>query len=309
MTGIRLDHIITYTSAECIDSYLKEYAALGFVPAKETVRHDPGLRNGFVFIGPEYVEFCWVEDETLFEEASAQQRLLCATPRPFGLGVVAWDVGAVHDDWTARGYELPEVSSSAPRDAPADSPPVWSFQMIPEELLLGAWCFVLTYHRRSKDKATEITIGPNTIYAISGLTFVAPEPEVRATSWRDLLAPEEAVKPLSHGYCVQIGAHRAAWMKADHFTATYGLDWVPFPQPVGEVAMLHMLASDLSAAKTTLEQSGRQTSTVIVGVEEALLVAPDPRDGLVFTVQQQPVEEWLQERKAKTGETLEVVQG
>ena len=309
MTGIRLDHVITYTSAKDIDSYLKEYAALGFVPAKETVRHDPGLRNGFVFIGPEYVEFCWVEDETLFEEASEQQRLLRATPRPFGLGMVAWDVGAVHDDWTARGYELPEVSSSAPRDAPAGSPPLWSFQMIPEELLPGAWCFALTYHRRSKDKATGIRIGPNTIYAISGLTLVAPEPEVRATTWRDFLAPEEAVEPLNEGHCVQIGAHRATWMAADHFTAAYGLDWVPFSQPVGEIAMLHMLASDLGAAKATVEQSGRQTSTVVLGGEEALLVAPDARDGVGFTVEQQPVEKWLQERTARTGETLDMLQG
>jgi len=309
MTGIRLDHFITYTSAHDIEDYLKEYSALGFVPAKETVRHDPGLRNGFVFIGPEYFEFCWVEDDSLFAEASAQQKLLRATPRPYGLGMIAEDVISVHDDWTARGYALPEVSLKAPRNAPADSPPVWSFQMIPEEFLPGAWCFVLTYHMRAKDKATKITLGSNTIYAISGLTFVAPEPDARATTWRDLLAPGEAIEPLRKGYRVQIGAHRAMWMKTDQFTATYGLDWVPFPQPVGEIAMLHLLASDLGAAKTMLAGAGRQTSPVIVSGEEALLVAPDARDGLVLTVEQHPLERWLRERTARTGETIEVVQG
>ena len=54
MTNIQFDHFITFTSAINIDDYLEEYAAQGFVPEEKTVRHDPGLRNGFIFIGPEY---------------------------------------------------------------------------------------------------------------------------------------------------------------------------------------------------------------------------------------------------------------
>jgi len=53
MTNIRFDHFITYTSAGNIDDYLKEYATQGFLPEDRTVRHDPGLRNGFIPFGPE----------------------------------------------------------------------------------------------------------------------------------------------------------------------------------------------------------------------------------------------------------------
>ena len=63
MSAIRFDHLITFTSATSIDDHLKEYVAQGFVPHAQTVRHEPGLRNGFVSLGPDYLEFWWVEDE------------------------------------------------------------------------------------------------------------------------------------------------------------------------------------------------------------------------------------------------------
>ena len=308
MTSIRFDHFMTYTSAPDIDGYLKEYAAQGFLPREKTVRHNPGLRNGFVFIGPEYLEFCWVEDEALFAEAEAEKKLLRATPRPCAIGMIAGDVQAVHDDWMARGYSIPQVSSTAPRDAPADAPPAWSFQEIPSELLPGAWSFALTYHMRPKDEATQIRIGPNTIYAISGVTFVSSEPEARATNWRDLLAPEEAVDESGNGFQVWIGPHRAMWVAPEEYQAAYGLDWTPFPYPVGELAILHLLASDLRVVKTMTEEAGRRTCPVLVGGEEELLIAPDARDGLVFAVRQRPIEMWLRERTGRTGERLELAQ-
>jgi hypothetical protein len=308
MTDIRLDHFITYTSAEDIDRYLKEYSALGFVPAKETVRHEPGLRNGFVFMGPEYVEFCWVEDEALFAEADDEDKLLREAPRPFGLGMVSDDVQAVHEEWTGRGYAVPEVSSSAPRDAPADAPPTWSFQTIPEELLPGIWCFVLTYHLRPKDKVTQVRPAPNTIYAVSGVTFVSTEPELRATTWRDLLAPDEKVVISGTGIEIRIGAHRVTWMTPDDFEVEYGMNWVPSPHSHGELAVLHLLASDLAAVQATMEQAGRGTFPVSAEEQDALLIAPDVRDGFTFLVRQHPIEIWLQERTRRTGEKLQLVE-
>lgn len=308
MTGIRLDHFITYTSALDIDDYLKEYAAQGFVPHEKTVRHNPGLRNGFVFVGPEYLEFCWVEDEALFAEAEEEDKLLRDAPRPFGLGMVSDDVQAVHEGWVARGYTVPDVSSSAPRDAPADSPPVWSFQTIPSELLPGAWCFALTYHMRPKDKATDIRIGPNTIYAISGLTFVTPEPDVRATSWRDLLAPAEQIVRAGTSTEVRIGAHRVAWMTAEDYRVAFGMNWVPSVHPRGELALFHLLASNLGIARTTMEQAGRRVTPISLDEEDALLIAPDARDGFTFLVHQRPIESWLQERIGRTGEKLQLVE-
>lgn len=308
MVDVRFDHFITHTSAEDIDDYLEEYAAQGFVPAGRTVRHDPGLRNGFVFLGPEYIEFCWVEDEALFAAADAQEKLLRATPRPYGIGMIADDVQAVHDDWIARGYSVPEVSSAAPRDAPPDAPPAWSFQVIPEDLLPGASCFVLTYHARPKDELKEVKIAPNTVYAISGVTFVSTEPEARARRWRDVLAPGAQVKRAGTGFHVRIGPHRATWMTPGDYQVCYGLNWVPCSHPAGELALLHLLASDLGVAETMLQSSGRRVIPVSVRREEELLLAPDTRDGFIFAVRQQPVETWLRERTERTGERLELAQ-
>lgn len=60
MTNIKLDHFITSTDADNIDAYLQEYRDAGFLVAEQTVRHEWGLRNGFVTFGPEYLEFVWV---------------------------------------------------------------------------------------------------------------------------------------------------------------------------------------------------------------------------------------------------------
>jgi len=304
MTNIRFDHFITYTSAANIDNYLKEYAMQGFLPEERTVRHDPGLRNGFINLGPEYIEFGWVEDEEQFSRADEEEKTLRATPRPCGIGMIAEDVREVHNNWIARGYSVPDVFSKAPRDAPPDTPPRWSFQEIPSELLPGVACFALTYHARPKNEVKNIKIHPNTIYAVLGVTFVSNEAEERATSWRNLLAPNKQIVQSGSSYDVFIEPHMAMWMTPDTYQTTYGLEWSPSPTPYGELAILHLLASDLSIAKSMIEKSGKQViSKDIRGIEE-LLIPPDARDGFIFSIRQQPVEIWLKDRMARTSETL-----
>ena len=304
---IRFDHFITYTNAAGIDDYLKEYAAQGFAPAENTVRHDPGLRNGFIWFGPEYIEFCWVEDENLFANAGAEEAILRKEPRPFGLGLIAGDVQAVHNDWTKRGYTLPEVESKAARDAAPDAPPRWSFQDIPEGLLPGAACFALTYHTRPKDEVKQVKLPPNTIYAVSGVTFVTPQARTRAQAWRDLLAPDEKVLPSGTGFSVQIAPHPAEWLTPEAYQAVYQTRWTPSRHPFGDLALLHLLATDLRTAQMLLERSGRRTIPISRAGEQQLLVEPDPRDGFAFLVREHPAESWSQERRALTGERLELV--
>lgn len=81
---------------------------------------------------------------------------------------------------------------------------------------------------------------------------------------------------------------------------------MPAPYPYGELALLHLLASDLQTVQTMMEQAGRRTIPISEGGREELLVEPDARDGFVFAIRQQPVEMWLGERTARTGEKLEI---
>jgi hypothetical protein len=104
MPPIRLDHFITYTSASSIDEHLQRYRQAGFAVWERTVRHEPGLRNGFVWFGREYIEFCWVEDEAAFLAGPADEQVLRAASRPYAIGIATPDVNALHTQWTAQGY-------------------------------------------------------------------------------------------------------------------------------------------------------------------------------------------------------------
>jgi hypothetical protein len=307
MAAIRFDHLMSFTSATSIDDYLAEYVAQGFVTHEQTVRHEPGLRNGFVSFGPDYLEFWWVEDEAMFAAASADQQAFRTEQRPFGIGMVAQDIQAVHNDWAAHGYAVAPVTSRAPRDAPADALPAWSFQDIPRELLPGCLCFALTYHGRSSDDQIEVRIGPNTIYALSGVTFVTTDAEGRATRWRDLLAPSEPVTPSDPGFAVQIGPHLVTWMSPNAYHATYGRPWITARHSYGELGLLHLLAAGLEQMRTILAQAGRHVIPYIANGQDALLIEPDVRDGVTFLVQQQPIAAWLHERMARTGEQLSLL--
>jgi hypothetical protein len=55
--------------------YTASYRAAGFTVLDQTVRHQGGLQTGFVQFGPEYIEFLWVDDESLFAEADEERSL------------------------------------------------------------------------------------------------------------------------------------------------------------------------------------------------------------------------------------------
>lgn len=306
MSNIHFDHFITYTSAGNVDDYLKEYEAQGFIPDEQAVRHEPGLRNRFIFLGTEYIEFCWVEDESLFAKAEQEEKSFRAALRPFGIGMIAEDVQTVHDDWTKRGYAVPAVWSKAPRDAAPDAPPAWSFQDIPSDLLPGVSAFALTYHRRKKGDVKKFRIHPNSIFALSKVTFVSPEPEAHATRWRYLLAPEEQVTSSALSFDVQIGPHQASWMSPDAYQTVYHHQWTHAPHPCGETAVLHLLASNPQKVKSMLENAGRRIISITDNGRDALFVEPDLRDGFAFTVREGSVNAWLQERMQRTDEKIEV---
>src|SRR5262245_56559232 len=113
------DHFITSTTAASIDDYLNEYRRAGFVVSETTVRHAMGLRNGFIIFGPDYLEICWIEDNDLFErDADDESRQSFRRPRLNQIGIKSRDVVRLHEDWAQRGYEIPEIETGVPRDAP-----------------------------------------------------------------------------------------------------------------------------------------------------------------------------------------------
>lgn len=285
--NVRFDHFITYVEAPSIDRYLEKYRTMGFIVSDQTVRHDPGLRNGFVVFGVQYIEFCWVEDEALFSKCEPDEAVIRRAHRPYAIGLVSDDIQATHDDWLARGHDLPKVFSKGERGAD-NVPPSWSFQDIPEALLPGASCFALTYHARR----TPETIAPNSTYAIAGATFVSSSAGEHAAAWRDLLSPGTSVDSSDDAYQVTIGPHVARWMEPRQYQRRFGRSFEPAPHRFGELAILHVLATDLRRLQSVLIGSGREFIPIdpTASNEPGLFVPPDAQDGFSFVVTEQPVE-------------------
>lgn len=307
MTAIHMDHFITFADVDNIDAYVERYRGRGFLVTDEKRRYQPGLRNRFMQLGLEYIEFAWVENEALFRAGSGEEfgRMFPNLPalrqaaRPFGIGFLSADVVALNRAWTARGCSLPEIWSFAP----PNHPPVFTFQEIPEALLPGVNSFALMYHGVPPDYVRKVTVAPNTVYALEGVTFVSAMPEFDAAQWRDLLAPDAAVETANGVHSVAIGPHIAHWMRPDAYIERYQVGWTDAPHVSGKIGALHLLAANLD---TAAQQLGGGFKRLGDGDDDRLVMPPDPRDGFTFTLREYPVERWREERMARTGENIQV---
>lgn len=307
MGRLRLEHFITSTNADTIEAQLDRYRQAGFLPNDQTVRHAPGLRNGFVPIGPEYIEFTWVEDREQFGQGGGIPGIqdYHAATRPWGIGLEVADVEAARASWRDRGYTLPPTFSRGPRDAAPDAAPAWTFQPIPRAILPGVHCFALTYHGGSAGANRAVPVAPNSTYAIEGLTLVTAEPATRAAQWQAFLAPDEAVQEVAGASRLRIGPHTVTWLTPEEYHRRYGQNWQAAPHAAGELAMVHLLAVDLGIATRALTRAGwGVASRRDRDDQESLFVAPDPSDGLVFAITAEPADAWAARRCARTGEKM-----
>lgn len=300
-----LNHIISFANVPDIDAYLREYAEAGFVASTKTVRHKPGLRNGFVYFGPEYIEFSWVENERLFRKgAKSYRRFFRNSPSPYGVAFESKNVKSLHARLLKRGYKMPRVYAKGPRDA--DKSVIWwTFQHIPFQYLPGAWTFALTYEfRRGKKGPRQIAIGKNTIYGFSGLTFVTENPEERSCTWRDFLAPRKPIERVgTESYAFSLGPHRFEWMTLRAYEEEYGVS----PGSGGrhrrfrEITLVHLLAEDLRKAKRILSRN-------LFKVRDEgcrLFIGPQKSDGFSFVVKEKKARIWQKER-TRFGEKFSV---
>src|SRR6185503_11250673 len=171
-----LDHVLAYTGASTIEAAVAGYRSAGFATLAQTVRHAPGLRNGFVGLGPEYLELLWVEDEQVFAHAGPWRQAQRRARRPFGFALRADDLDSVRAAWRKRGLEVGPPTHGAPADT-AGGGPAWSFLHLPPGLSPGAMCFVVQYHALDRAARGRVRAAPNGIYAHAGLAFVIAEPD------------------------------------------------------------------------------------------------------------------------------------
>ena len=310
MSTIQLDHIITFANVPNLDDYMEDYRSRGFIVSEATHRYKPGLRNRFISLGCEYVELVWVEEETVFAGGGAEDfaRMFSDLPglrqaaRPFSIGFKSANVDTLHQAWTERGYALPEVWSFAPPDLP----PVFSFQVIPDDLLPGMQNFALTYWGETGGQVRQVPVAPNTIYALEGVTLVSGTPERDAARWRDVLAPDAVIHQDTRACSFRLAAHTLHWMTAEQYRSAYNLNWMgPSPDQRGFGA-LHLLATDLDQVATRVG-AGVIRSRRDAQDDLSFVIGPGAFDGLTFIIREYPVEAWRAERAARTGERLVVL--
>lgn len=309
--SLRLDHILTFTDTDAVDAQLATYRRAGFLPHDHTARWNPGLRNGFVRFWPEYLEFLWVEDEDAFAVGGARYHTLggpdCHTVRragrPYGVGFYADDVATLHKSWCTRGFKLPEVAYWRLKDTLDDAPPDFAYQEIPHVVLPGVNCFALTLFYPNPVMRRQAWVSPNSAFAISGLTFVCDDPAVHGAAWRNFLAPESALAEVDGGSELRFGPHHFTWLTPDAYGRRYAQPWLPAPHPHGELAIVQLLAEDLALFETSLAKAGWRVAR---SGDETLEVAASAATGVSFLVRESSAERWLAERKALTGERLEL---
>lgn len=305
---LRLEHLLTFIEAP-LDAHLEAYRSAGFLPHEHTARWDPGLHNGFVRFWPEYLEFLSVADEAAFTAGGARYHTLggpdCHTVRqagrPHGIGFYADDVEALHHAWRARGFELPEVAFWRLKDTPPDAPPDFAHQELPRAVLTGAACFALTSFYPDAPMRREAWVAPGSAFAVSGVSFVCDDPTARAAAWRDLLAPETALEARDGGCELLLSPHRLTWLTPDAYRQLYGRPWQPAPHPHGELALVHLLAEDLTWFETTLANAEWRVAHLPDGTRYVTAAR-----GVSFLVRQASAEAWLEARTALTGERLEL---
>lgn len=280
-----LNHIITFANVQNIDTYLKRYRKAGFLVSKQTVRHKPGRRNGFIYFGPEYIEFEWVENKKEFNQKGwGVQKFFSCNPRPYGLAFESNNVEVLHKNLKKKGFALKSIWTKAPADGdPRD--PWWSFQDIPQKYLSGAWIFVLTYLKRDYSKPRRISVPKNSIYALSGVTLVSNNPQLRLHQWQKFLGQARIRDP-----------HTFEWMSPQTYSKKYGIKRVALEKfsAYQEIGLIHLLADNLRKAEKML----RKNNFAIKKYKDGFFILPDKRDGFTFLVREQKTSIWLKHRAA-----------
>jgi hypothetical protein len=297
-----LDHVLSYSGAPAIEDALARYRAAGFAVMAQTVRHAPGLRNGFVGIGPEYLELLWVEDERAFGKSGPWRQAQRRARRPCTLALRTDDLGALQAAWRARGLDVGPATDGAPADRPGASP-AWSFLHVPPPLLPGIGVFVLRYHAVDAAARGRVRAAPNGVYALAGVSVVAGDCEAIATRWRDVLAPERAIDVERGERRFALGPHALAWLTPDAFARRYG-PFAPAVELAGEIALVHLWSRDLDRTEDALHRAGRATRRQAGRDGPELFVPADPEDGFAFAIAARPVRDWAARRHELTGEPI-----
>lgn len=295
--SLRLDHVLTFTSVKRVEASLERYQLAGFVVSDHIARWEPGLRNGFVNLWPEYLELLCIDDSDSFaNDAPDALRNAASQHRPFGLGFYSDDTVALHKQWAAKGRQITAPEMLRLATTSPDSPPDFCEMPVPE--LEGADCFVLTSYFPDAAMRRFMDVAPNTVFGLAGVTLVTERPDLRCRDWAALLDVEALVESPDEAF-LHLGLHRFRWISEKQHESQYCFPW---DSSGSEIAVLHLLAEDASLVSRMMSDAG----WTVITSRSGCTTAHHPEDGFVFTVEEHRASDWQRSRKTTWGEALQL---
>ena len=287
MYSLRISFIRVTTAPGSYNGTPDAYRRAGFI-VDEPAHHYGQARSACrIVLGTEYLEL-----------ASEEPRGADAA----FIGFAAPDLLALLEDWRQRSHPFLPFAAIEPGDTPNARPTAF----VPELSLPGAKSGIAEEDSPPNAQTKSIVVAPNTIYALAGALFVSEEPGESAQEWHSLLAPQEPIGQKDNVYQFALGPHYLAWMPPERYEHFYGEPWHQASPAQGEIALVHLLATDLKECRRTLRDTGWVTRLLehTNNGHRTLWAKPDSESELAFHITEQPVEEWIKVRIAITGESL-----
>ena len=294
---VRIDHYIVGARRSLRD-ILDAYAEIGFItsPFEATVRHQPGLRTGFLYLSPtnggDYIEFLTVEDRKIFEAAEAHDdHQWSEEPCAQGVGIRMQNAPLIHKKLADQGTSVKPVWSKRPEGAADDTPLRWSFVNL-ETPQSGLGCFYVEYLIPRPVTEQGILQGTNGIYAMGGLLVDCASPnELRQLLDHDL--PQSLITV--HDQQLRFGCHDILALpfkdfiaKASSHDASRSMRHHPDLRLYGALLYTDSL--------TKTEASLRGKWKPYVYRENEIFLLPTEFEGLAALIREKPIAEWQAER-------------
>lgn len=277
----RPNNPIVFASAP-VEQHLDRYRAAGFSVSDHIARWDPGLRNGFVELWPEYLELLTVEDEAAFER-DADQTLVAqrASARIHAVELYSQDTPLVRERLSAAGVELPAVQEARMATTDAEARPDFYFLELPQ--LPGTLATTMTSTFEGTAMRRFAKVSPNGVFGLAGLTMVVDDVRQAQRLWAAVIEP---------------GVH-----DLDFTTASGWQERCEQAGPETGVVCLHLLSQDVDRTVTAMLAAGWERGSDLDGHPHLL---PHPGDHVRFTIRPGNVETWLRRRREVLGEQLQL---
>ncbi len=289
----RIDHVIFGASKEMRDLLLS-YEEIGFKVSTydQTMRHQPGLRTGFLFLSPkgagDYIEFLTVEDRATYLLAQANgdewyTERSCAQ----GVGIRVKDADAVYAALVAQGTAVKPVWSKRPEGKGVDTPNLWSFVELVKPLS-GLGSFYIQHLKGKAVDQVEMQTGVNGIFAVAGLLYDSDDLDAVTTS---LIAdfPTDIVR--REGSDIWLGCHRIFVEPFKSFSSA-SINASFFQNPDLKFYGVHLYTQSLETTAAALK--GKWKPHVVLN--DRILLLPTEHEGLLAVVTEYSVNQWKTER-------------